>query len=351
MVQTMGLGTHSVFNLTLLLLLSSISGTTSNTFHIVTSLNAPCPGEFIGDPCLTLQQYVSNPSISTDNVTLLFESGNHTITSTLSSSNANNFTMSGNNVEIQCSSSAIQITLTSVQHVHISGLSFTGCGSSTLGTNGRSVYLENASFLRSGGITVQNISQGVNITDMVFSVNNYHITVSINDVSNGSVHLNNVVTDAGMIVGAVNRSIHFYNVEKRILSAIYYYTSTVTLQNANSISLQNVVLSQRSTLTISSVRQMVQWSNVSISQSSSITISSAGQMVQWSNVSISRGNAITISSAGQLNMEDCTLQYIQSTSPALILSHISMVTIARCGFSSNVSVSYTHLTLPTIYSV
>ena len=202
--------------------------------------------------------------------------------------------------------------------------------------------MENASFLRSGGITVRNISQGVNITDMMLSVNNYFATISINDVSNGSVHLNNVVTDARMIVGAVNRSIHFYNVEKRILSAIYY-TSSVTLQNANSISIRNVVLSQRSTVTISSVRQMVQWSNisisqsgtirissagqmqwsnVSISQSSSITISSAGQMVQWSNVSMSRGNAITISSAGQLNMEDCVLQYVQITSPALILSHI-----------------------------
>ena len=95
----------------------------------MTSLDTPCPGEFIGDPCLTLQQYVSNPSISSENITLLFECGNHTISSTLSSSNANNFTMSGNNIEVQCSSSAIQITLTSVQHVHISGVSFTGCGS------------------------------------------------------------------------------------------------------------------------------------------------------------------------------------------------------------------------------
>ena len=241
--------------------------------------------------------------------------------------------MSGNNVEIQCSSSAIQITLTSVQHVHISGVSFTGCGSSQLGTNGRSVYLENVSFLESGGITVRNISQGVNITDMVLSVNNYHITVSINDVSNGSVHLNNVVTDAGMIVGAINKSIHFYNVEIR---AIHYYYTPITLQNANSISLENMVLSRTSTVTILSARQIVQLSNVSISRSSTIRISSAGQMVQWSNVSISRGNTITISSAGQLNMEDCILQYIQSTSPALILSHISMVTIARCDFSSNV---------------
>ena len=211
----MGLGTHSVINLTLLLL-SSINGTTSNTFHIVTSLDAPCPGEFIGDPCVTLQQYVSNPSISSDNITLLFESGNHTITSTLSSSNANNFTMSGYNVEIQCSSSAIQITLTSVQHVHISGVSFIGCGSSTLGTNGRSVHLESISFLRSGGITVRNMLHGVNITDVIFS-----------------------------------------------------------------------------------------------------------------------SGAVTISSARQLSMEDCALQYIQSTSPALTLSHITMINIIRSDISNN----------------
>ena len=48
----------------------------AETYHIVTSLNSPCPGEYIGEPCLTLQQYAASPS-QDSNVTLLIESGTH----------------------------------------------------------------------------------------------------------------------------------------------------------------------------------------------------------------------------------------------------------------------------------
>ena len=113
------------YTLTLVLLLVqwNISPATSDTFHIVSSPAAPCPGEFIGEPCLTLQQYVSNPSISNDNITL---------SSTFSTSNAMKLTMSGSNVLIQCTSSAVRVTLASIQYVYISGLSLTRCGTISL---------------------------------------------------------------------------------------------------------------------------------------------------------------------------------------------------------------------------
>ena len=47
-----------------------------DVIHIVTSTATSCPGEFKGEPCLTLQQYASNPSQSS-NVTLILESGTH----------------------------------------------------------------------------------------------------------------------------------------------------------------------------------------------------------------------------------------------------------------------------------
>lgn len=49
-------------------------------YHIVTSPSSPCPGEFIGEPCLTLQQYAASPS-QDSNVTLVIESGTHRLQS------------------------------------------------------------------------------------------------------------------------------------------------------------------------------------------------------------------------------------------------------------------------------
>ncbi len=114
--------------LVILLLQWSISLATSDTFHIVTSPAAPCPGEFIGEPCLTLQQYVSNPSISHGNITLLFETGTHTVSHAFSASNAHSYTLSGYNVSIECISNTVSFTLTSIQYLNITGLKLSNCG-------------------------------------------------------------------------------------------------------------------------------------------------------------------------------------------------------------------------------
>ncbi len=118
-----------------LLLQWSISLATSDTFHIVTSPAAPCPGEFIGEPCLTLQQYVSNPSISHGNITVLFETGTHSVSHAFSATNAHSYTLSGYNVSIECISNTMSFTLTSIQHLNITGLKFSNCGSFTVSSN------------------------------------------------------------------------------------------------------------------------------------------------------------------------------------------------------------------------
>ena len=52
----------------------------AETYSIVTSPSSPCPGEFIGESCLTLQQYADSPS-QDSNVTLVMESGTHRLQS------------------------------------------------------------------------------------------------------------------------------------------------------------------------------------------------------------------------------------------------------------------------------
>ena len=50
----------------LLLLLNALQYSSCERFNIVPSPDSPCPGEFTGEPCLTLEQYVTNPSLSSN---------------------------------------------------------------------------------------------------------------------------------------------------------------------------------------------------------------------------------------------------------------------------------------------
>ena len=69
----------------LLILLLAVQSAVCIKFHIVTSLRNDCPGELAGEPCLTLQQYVSYPSPNS-NITLEFEWGNHSLKSSFATS-------------------------------------------------------------------------------------------------------------------------------------------------------------------------------------------------------------------------------------------------------------------------
>ena len=112
-----------------LLLFSSFLYQRSNadTFHIVASQDTPCPGEFSGVPCVSLQQYVSNPNINTSNITLLFQTGSHTLATAFSASSASSYTLTGEDVNIECVSSAAQWNFLSIQQVHMRGISFFRC--------------------------------------------------------------------------------------------------------------------------------------------------------------------------------------------------------------------------------
>ena len=96
-----------------------------DSFYIVTSPSSPCPGECIGVPCLTLQQYASTLSQS-QNITLLVELEMYNLSTILMVSNGYNFTMSSTNATVTCTSATAQFEFNTVENVHISGITFQG---------------------------------------------------------------------------------------------------------------------------------------------------------------------------------------------------------------------------------
>ena len=110
----------------LLLFSSFLCQSSNDTFHIVTSQDTPCPDEFSGVPCVSLQQYVFNPSINTGKVTFLFQTGNHKLATAFSASSANSYTLTGEDVNIECVSSTAQWNFLSIQQFHLRGISSSG---------------------------------------------------------------------------------------------------------------------------------------------------------------------------------------------------------------------------------
>ena len=86
---------YLIFAPLLLLFSNAVQYSSCERFNIVPSADSPCPGEFTGEPCLTLQQYVANPSLSS-NITFELQPGNHRLDSQLQVQNINSFIMRAN---------------------------------------------------------------------------------------------------------------------------------------------------------------------------------------------------------------------------------------------------------------
>ena len=115
-----------------------------NTFYIVTLPSSPCPGEYIGVPCLTLQQYAANPSQS-QNIILLIEPEIYYLATVLTVSDGYNFTMSSTNATVTCTSATAKLEFNRVENVYISGITFRGCRNTAI----RILQVTNASVVGS----------------------------------------------------------------------------------------------------------------------------------------------------------------------------------------------------------
>ena len=128
-----------------------------DTFYIVTSPSSPCPGEYIGVPCLTLQQYASNPSQS-ENITLLIEPETYyDLASVLTVSDGYNFTMSSTNATVMYTSATAKFEFNRVENIHISGMTFQGCrnGAAVQMITGTQAIIIRSNFIRNGAAAVQ----------------------------------------------------------------------------------------------------------------------------------------------------------------------------------------------------
>ena len=92
------------------------------TFYIITTPSSFCLGEFNGEPCLTLQQYVTTPNRESEsNITLMLEPGIHRLHESAvffnSESSVNNFTVIAENAQITLHT---ELSLSSVDYYSVS---------------------------------------------------------------------------------------------------------------------------------------------------------------------------------------------------------------------------------------
>ena len=133
--------------LTVLLILNTVQYINSDKINIIPTPDSPCPGKSKGEPCLTLQQYIANPSLSNNVLTLLLYPGNHHMDSQLSSSNINAFTMKATGSASVFCSQQLYPTLqffvfSQLKYARVDGITFIGC---TIKLNGTA----KATFVRS----------------------------------------------------------------------------------------------------------------------------------------------------------------------------------------------------------
>ena len=147
------LSSLSLCQLVILLLSAELSTVSCDTFYVVTSPSSPCPGEYVGVPCLTLQQYASNPSQS-ENITLLIEPEIYNLATVLTVSDGYSFTMSSTNATVICTSATAKFEFNRVENVHISGITFQGCRNTAV----RMAQVESASIVNSNFINNQALS-------------------------------------------------------------------------------------------------------------------------------------------------------------------------------------------------
>ena len=168
--------------LVLLLLCTSIQIVLCITFHIVTSSSSPCPGESSGEPCITLEQLADNSSQDA-NTTLMFEHGNHNLSSLLLISNGYNFTISGANATVLCTYQTGSIQIQQYNHTMITDITYIDCSGVDFGSHGMTLQVSNVSFINCGSMNYS--SENVLLTNVYIYI--LASTFSVSSVQNFTV--------------------------------------------------------------------------------------------------------------------------------------------------------------------
>ena len=218
--------------LVILLLSVEFSTVSCDTFYIVTSPSSPCPGEYIGVPCLTLQQYASNPSRS-QNITFIIEPGMYNLSTVLTVSDGYNFTMSSTNATVTCTSATARFEFNRVQNVHISGMTFRRCRNTAITMS----QVTSATIMRSTFTGNQALSGSSRSGGCLYIVSSSTVTISESEFRNNRASHSGGAIYASLSTVGIKRSQFSYNTQEYRLGgngggAIYTASSNITINGS-----------------------------------------------------------------------------------------------------------------------
>ena len=142
------------------IVLQLIASTQCETILILTSVNNDCPGE-VTSQCTTLQEFASirsQVSLLETDVILELQPGNHSLSTQLSVANIENFTVIGKDSQVVCAQNSGGFSLTSIQNIFITRISFIKCYQNVLSRNGDSVVIRNVEFRQNRGNLIESVN-------------------------------------------------------------------------------------------------------------------------------------------------------------------------------------------------
>ena len=168
---------------------------------------------YIGVPCLTLQQYASNPSQS-QNISFLVEPGMYNLSTVLTVSDGYNFTMSSINATVTCTSATARFEFNTVENVHISGITFQGCRNTAI----RMLQVTSASIVSNNFIDNEAIPGSSRYGGCLY-ISLSSVTISESEFRNNRAYYSGGVIYALSLNLRIDRSQFSFNTQQ------YYYGS------------------------------------------------------------------------------------------------------------------------------
>ena len=184
-------------------------------FYIVVSSDTPCLSRL---PCLSLQQFISNSTLSSANATLELESGNHVLDTNIEISGGTYFTMAATvNASIICRSSN-SIRVQRVERVKINGTTFIGCETVEVSYATSAVIIRNHFYNSNGAYALRISSESALVESCKFLNNTGGPALYVNGESAmilNSTFSNNIISGRGTVFASgslyVSQSIFINN--------------------------------------------------------------------------------------------------------------------------------------------
>ena len=202
----------------------AVQSGSSDRLNIIPSPDTACPGEFTGEPCLTLLQYISNPSVSS-NITLELNPGSHQLDARLTATNINSLTMRATtHASVTCSQQG-EFSFQGLQLVHISGITFVNCEMELQ-------RVINVTFVRSSFInkTSSQTVYGYSISTVMIDQSTFENNSPACCISRGAIFLS---VDRNINIQNSNFTGNRLSAQNNILGGAVYVRGDLTITNTH----------------------------------------------------------------------------------------------------------------------